>query len=679
MIILKTFYIKSCGIYKKTNRNKLFILILIIFSSIGECTERNRKSIERDLPGQALDFLHQNGKKFLTFTSLDTNNLDTIKTMNSLYRESKLRPHMRSRKIEINVIKSLHNFEQDTLVIVTSSKAPNWKQYLSIIAKTKILSSIVVCIGDITEKKMGEIKSFIRALSENMSFYWIKIGSDSSHIQELNQIFSMKGSNQINMKPVKFDQLGYAMVEQDLGGLHINCSTLDWYPYFKLKDCRGSNHTNCSGEGYMADIMNIMAKRLNFSWSCDKEPYENWGHLSSISGPKNASGVWGGVQGLVRNGTYPLSVSTWRNLDHRIGIFDFVNAGTGYKEIIAYNPRAPTFDPKLFLRPFSSNVWTTIGFTYLSAVSIYSISGRFTKNNFNPNQSTFSASKLIFFVAWINHFLIVAWYDGALTMFFADEAPTLFTSKMDMMKAYPDWKLNVKHDDQLEFHVHADEGDETYQLYLQIMKDLPKELICEDFDECIQRMMNGQNGMYGSENGFRLYFKENPSEIRPTTIPFQEMFHENLVLTHNSPLYPYLSEVALEMHEKGIFNILERRWYGKRLKQESVTSLHTVVLGIGQMILIYLMLGIAIVVSILVMAIEILFNRIISGKIKEVLVAPCWDKTDLEESIQNTTENDVKSKEDTRLEGRSALITVDKSSKKIFLHERDYSPLPQVN
>ena len=141
----------------------------------------------------------------------------------------------------------------------------------------------------------------------------------------------------------------------------------------------------------------------------------------------------------------------------------------------------------------------------------------------------------------------------------------------------------------------------------------------------------------------------------------------------------HLSQIALEMHETGIFNMIERKWYGKRLERESATSLHTVVLGIGQMILIYLMLGIAIVVSILVMAIEILFNRIISGKIKEVLVAPCWDKTDLEESIQNTTENDVKSNEDTRLEGRSALITVDKSSKKIFLHERDYSPLPQVN
>ena len=177
--------------------------------------------------------------------------------------------------------------------------------------------------------------------------------------------------------------------------------------------------------------MNVMAKRLNFSWSCDKEPYENWGHLASISGPKNASGVWGGVQGLVRNGTYPLSVSMWKHLDHRIGIFNFVNAGTGYKEIIAYNPRAPTFDPKLFLRPFSSNVWTTIGFIYLSAVLIYSLSARFTKNNFNVNGSSFSATKLIFFVAWINHFLIVAWYDGALTSFFADEVPTLFTSKME--------------------------------------------------------------------------------------------------------------------------------------------------------------------------------------------------------------------------------------------------------
>ena len=676
---MKKYYIKSCEIYKRANRNMLFFLILISFSSIGECIERNKESTERDFSGEILDFLRQNGKKYLTFTSLDTNELDTVKTMNNLYRESKLRLHMRSRKIEINIIKSMHNFEQDTLVIVTSSKSPNWKQYLLIIAKTKILSSIVVCIGDSTKKKMDEMKSFIRALSENMSFYWIKISSNSTYIQQLHQIFSMKDSNQIRSKPVKFDQLAYAMTDQDLGGLHINCSTLDWYPYFKIKDCRGNNHTNCSGEGYMADIMNVMAKRLNFSWSCDKEPYENWGHLASISGPKNASGVWGGVQGLVRNGTYPLSVSMWKHLDHRIGIFDFVNAGTGYKEIIAYNPRAPTFDPKLFLRPFSSNVWTTIGFTYLSAVLIYSISSRFSKKNFNVNQSSFFATKLIVFVAWINHFLIVAWYDGALTSFFADEVPTLFASKMDMMKAYPDWKVNVKHDDQILFHIYADEGDETYQMYLQIMKDSPKELICEDFDEGIQRMMNGQIGMYGSEKGFRLYFKANPSEIRPTTIPFQEMFHENLVLTHNSPLYPYLSQIALEMHEKGIFNILERRWYGKKMKQESVTSLHTVVLGIGQMILIYMMLGIAIIVSILVMGIEILMNKMFSGKIKEVFVSPTLHKKDRKESERKTTGNYIKSTKNRRMEGCLALNTIDKSNRPMLLHRKDSSTMPQVN
>ena len=339
-------------IHQVTRRIIPCLLISIFFISVACGKEGSGTLIHEQGPGGVLNFLQQNEKKFLTFTSLDENELDVATMARSLYRESKLRRHMRSRTLENKNFKSFHLFGKDTLVIVTSSISRNWKKYLTMIANTKIMSSIVVSIGDWSEDNEKELNSYIKEMSKNMFFYLININSNDSKVKKLSQIVSLKNSNLITTTPLEFDYLGKVVLEKNLYGLHINCSTLPWWPYLELNNCTGKNKTKCHGEGYLADIMDIMGRRLNFTWSCDIEPNGNWGHLETISGPKNASGFWGGIQGHVKNGSYHLSISPWQYLYHRVGIFDFVNVGNGYKDIIAYYPSPPTFDPTLFLRPF---------------------------------------------------------------------------------------------------------------------------------------------------------------------------------------------------------------------------------------------------------------------------------------------------------------------------------------
>ena len=634
--------------YQKISLYFSFLLVFISFLSVGKGQREIERFIQPELSYGVLDFLDRNGKKFLSLTSLDAQDPEVTLTLNSLYRNSKLRRHMRSRKLKIKDFESIHRFSHDTLVIVTSSNSTYWQDYLSMISKTKIMSSIVVCIGDVSAWKKKELNSYIEEMSENMFFYWASINLDSPGVIKSDQMVSLKNSKHIITTPIEFDSVGKVGLEKDLRGLHINCSTLSWYPYFQLKDCKGKNYTNCGGEGYLADIMNIMGKRLNFTWSCDAEPDGNWGHLESISGPKNASGAWGGVMGLVTNGSYPLCVSAWYHLYHRNGIYDFVNAGSSSKVVVAYYPITPTFDPTLFFRPFPLDVWGMISVAYLSAFFLYQLSTRITNHSTNENRSSFSASKLIFLVAWITHFLILGFYDGALTMFFADEVPALFTSKMDMMKAYPDWKLHFHKGDPY-VSVQADDGDEVYQKYAQIIKDAPNELLFDNIGDAIQRMKSGQNGIFEEENHFRLYFKANPSEVRPLIIPYFPAFHINLVLTPNSPLYPYFSAVALEMNEQGIFNILGRKWFGKKLEPEYVSSLHTVVLGLGQAILIFTILGIAVVVSAVVMAIEIWWGRMMTSSKKEETTHTILETNEEERSHGKLKEQNVDNAEKSEL------------------------------
>ena len=280
----------------------LTIFSIIISHEVnGEITSSNT------FHDEVLDFLQKNGKKYLTFASLDTEDNLVKEKLKTLVRKSKIKPNLRSRLLPSENIDTMHRFHQDTLVLVTSSKSQNWKKYLDIISSTKIMSSVVVCIGELQRQRFEELNLSLQEDSINTFFYWIGIEGKNLKIMDWKQIISLKNSKQSVATSMNFDSVGRIIPEKNMQGMHINCSTLSWLPYFELSDCKGINNTNCSGVGYFADVMNILGARFNFTWSCDAEPNGNWGIEQPISGPRNASGSWGGVFGLVANGSYPLS------------------------------------------------------------------------------------------------------------------------------------------------------------------------------------------------------------------------------------------------------------------------------------------------------------------------------------------------------------------------------------
>ena len=306
----------------------------------------------------------------------------------------------------------------------------------------------------------------------------------------------------------------------------------------------------------------ILGKRLNFTWSCDAEPNGNWGHLKTISGPKNSSGAWGGVQGLVSNGTYPMVACTWKNLEHRIGIFDFVVIGSGYKSVVAYYPSASSYDPRLFIRPFVTEVWPLIGAIPLLVMICTFFGDRFAINRSGNNQSRLLSTKLMISIAWISHLLIMANYDGALTMFFTDEITASFESELDILKSYPNWILNAQAASQTQLIVNAEAGNVYYQMYVELMKDDPNKFLYKSVKEGVKRMNSSQIAIYENEKRLRRYYNNNPNETRPTIIPREgdSYLMENFAFTPNSPLVPYFASGCMDLYANGILNILERKW-----------------------------------------------------------------------------------------------------------------------
>ena len=600
--------VKICNIFQCLR----IIILLIIIVSLNHVDCQNTS--EKDLTNTVLEFLQQNGMKYVTFITLDVEEADVKAEFDSLVRTSKVESNLRSTVLQPQHFDSKYRFHQDTLVLVTSSTSRNWRNYIEIITSTKIMSCVVICIGQLPNEKLQEVTQSLIKQSENAYFYWLGIKFGKPNSMDWKQIISVKNNKKIIATPIEFDSFGRAVLTKNLNGMHINCTNLDWSPWFKFSDCKGPNTTNCSGVGYLADVMNIFGARFNFTWSCDKEPEGNWGNIRPILGPRNASGSWGGIFGLVINGTYQTSINAWRYFDWRKGLFDFATFGSVTKNLVAYIPSGSSYDPELYFRPFTHVSWTVIVLIWILIFLVLFTGRRFEQRVGRTRGANLKliGIKLVGIVGSIYILLIFnGFYKGSLTKFFTKETVADFESESDVMNAYPTWTYNTRVGSEVYVLNRAESGDKDYQRYAPLMEADPEKFMFKTVEEGIGRIKSGKFAILELEKALQEYYKENPFDIRPNLIQSHKSHvRDNMIFTKNSPLNPLFAAGHLQLLDSGITEILEETWMGKELIKEQPQSLVTTVLNLGQTMVTFIILAAAIILSISILLIEIVWNWI---------------------------------------------------------------------
>ena len=154
------------------------------------------------------------------------------------------------------------------------------------------MTLFMVIINPINQKTFQEIEMLVRNLSKNMYFYIMYMDSADGEKIACKRIISIQNNKKVLVQSVQCDSK--KNIKNDMEGIHLTCLTLPWPPYVDLLDCNSNNGKNCTSVGYLPDLFTLLGERLNFTWHCDADPNEDWG-VVPVSGPANASGVWGGV------------------------------------------------------------------------------------------------------------------------------------------------------------------------------------------------------------------------------------------------------------------------------------------------------------------------------------------------------------------------------------------------
>jgi hypothetical protein len=488
-------------------------------------------------------------------------------------------------------------YDQDVLVIVASDIAKTWEIYLNMIAKTKIKRALVVLVTPVQEHQLQKMLHIVQRLSENMYFYLTLTKAEGDSHRMWYHVISIKGNERALLQVVHFDKNGKIVETYDMEGMHITCLTLSWSPYLTLSDC-DSNGKNCESSGYLAEIMNSVGKRLNFTWHCDKERSNNWG-IIQISGPSNSSGVWGGVIGGVVNGTYPICISMWANFESRIGLLDFVIGGRATQNVMAFFPQMANFDRTLFLRPFTNEVWLIIGIVNLTIFACFSLTGWLALKL----RTSCNSLRLVRSVTWLSYLLNFVYYGGALKMFFTAEITNPFDSRRDVMNSYPEWKLKIRKGNEKYFLNRAEKGDDPLdkEFWNRLMK-YPEEYRFGDIKEGIKEISVNQSVIHVDPNSLVQYYKDFPETKLPETLP-SEYFSRYMIVTENSPLYPILDQELKRFGETGIFDAVNMEWIGRDLpKYEGIKNPDA--LEPGQVSMIFIILCSAVMVSVVVLSFE---------------------------------------------------------------------------
>ena len=300
--------------------------------------------------------------------------------------------------------------------------------------------------------------------------------------------------------------------------------------------------------------------------------------------------------------------SAWVWNDARNDMFDYIPVVTDRMvlAIMKNSIRRTALD--LCFRPFTKNVWITIG-SITVFIIIFLLTLVYLRKIFPNQNATWNETyRALLFVAWSCFLLIEIHFEGTLTMFLTTEIDIPFHSVKDVMRDYPDWRLLMRSGFEVYYIDYVDAGDEDYIIYWDRVKREPEENSFIGIDDVINNRQDERVVIHDLQGAIDAHTKyEDGNTMEHLTI-FNKGRSEwyGMIVTENSPLGPMLQHGSKDMHERGVFNYLQRKWL-KRCDTcrplEDHSSAKTV-LNLNQVSFLFFILGNAMVISLIILLFE---------------------------------------------------------------------------
>ena len=181
----------------------------------------------------------------------------------------------------------------------------------------------------------------------------------------------------------------------------------------------------------------------------------------------------------------------------------------------------------------------------------------------------------------------------------------------DVMKAYDAWKLMMQNGNDVYFIGPVDDGDPDFVAFWERKNNLPEETVFNSVSEGLDLMLNDLIVIHMQEGTIRGFVKDNTEKGQGIKLFARGKIQPyNLIFVNNCPLGPVFRVAARSAMETGILDPVVNSWIGKEVGAERPDLEDTkLVLGAGQVVLVFFILGATTVCTLLVLCGEVVYSK----------------------------------------------------------------------
>ena len=190
-------------------------------------------------------------------------------------------------------------------------------------------------------------------------------------------------------------------------------------------------------------------------------------------------------------------------------------------------------DNWLLIRPFRKETWCMIlvtTFTLIIYINVFSL----TRKCLNiPREISVKVTNIVYVTVSFFFVLIVAYYEGALIMFFSTDTAFTFDTIKDVMALYPSKKLMMREGWDVYYKHYVNSGDKDYIEFWDRVKLIPEETVFTSVDEVFRKFPEGNMVIHELEGAIEYYFSRCGGETKEHFDAYVKgrMEYHNLVVT----------------------------------------------------------------------------------------------------------------------------------------------------
>ena len=230
-------------------------------------------------------------------------------------------------------------------------------------------------------------------------------------------------------------------------------------------------------------------------------------------------------------------------------------------------------DTGLLMRPFRKETW----FVILLMIILLMATTKLFNFELKITKKAFDFSGKIRNIAYISvsffFLLILAYYEGALIMFFSTDSEVVFDDIKDVISMYPQRKLLMREGYDIYYLSHVESGDKDYIEFWNRVQNQPKESVFSSLHDVFQRFPEGGVVIHELEGALESYLGQCGGERKEHFDVYvrERAEYHNLIVNKNSPLGPILRFGSRLLLERGAGPDFRTSW---NRNQTDCDSLH---------------------------------------------------------------------------------------------------------